>query len=1298
MAQSSADVAAWLADQGITAKVQAKSLAEGVNGPCMQLICSDHDHTALAELGIASQVQRARVIGNWLADHPLSPLTRSLPPAAESDPPTFDAEEQQLEAPLLLAQAGGSEAERHVTIQDEGEGREVFYTANIAPESPKAAADVGSGISEVHGLQEEMYGPEGSRCGLSTTQLFALFAVAIAIIDLPVDVAFLVDIAGKHKLLDDFAAACGTLAVAVLANLFILLHFVHKESAANPDFRRWLQANQTWVMPVFFLSLFKFDCMRLLYTKLFPVGVFAAPLSVASQQRLVWHGIVGTVVEGLPQLIITAHVHQVQGHLNNVMLAMLVVNSCSLLYTVLMRLVVGVVYSRGDSHPKHNNCCSRMFSAAPDMLLSLLLIGGVAVVFALLLHHHQNPYTCFGAVTDLVPTECKAFGALHNATRGENWRDCRELQSPCSCDLVTCVGGHITALHMSSNNLEGTLPTGVFSQMAQLTSLQLDDNWQQWNNHPPSPGPTPPITRGLHGQVPSDIMLLTNLVELNLSSTELKGDLKLFSDMTQLTSLDLSTLGWTDMAIWSDLPSSRCGCECSSANVYPSKITSHFVGSIDSLKPLTQLRTLRLHGSRWYDAEIHENCDTTRMNSISGSTSVFAQILRLTSLTLSSAGYSSTNSQGYPYNASIAVGNRVTGGLPLWMLRDSGRLTVDLGGNGITLPHNIGDLHTSSPSVLDVGGWGLNGTLPSSLSALTTLRRLNLSQSNFSGSIDPLSTLVQLTSLDVSSTNEEGWSGCVNDYCNNLTGELAVWMLRKKVTGEMELRLKKYDDNLFGLPHDIGSLEGTITMLEMSGQGLGGTLPASFSNLMSLQRLNLAGNSLIGGVDPLSTLVQLRRLDLSDNDLRGELPLWMLRMNLTGEMELDLAGNDNRIGLPHDIGSLEGTIIKDELDLSDQGLGGPLPASLGNLTSLRRLNLARNRFSGDIGPLSTLVQLTNLELSDGNGFNGELQLWMLRKNLTGEMELDVTGSYNRIGLPNDIGSLEGTAIKDELDLSDQGLGGPLPASLGNLTSLRRLNLAGNRFSGELPLSLLRKNLTGEMELLDLTGNRIGLPHDIGSLEGTVIKDELDMSDQGLGGPLPASLGALTSLRRLNLSSNRFSGSIGLLSTLTGLEELGLGCLSYRWPMSLGYALEGCGDVNGTLSMLSRLTNLRSLDLSGQQVKGPLEPLSGLTKLTSLVLAYSHNISGTIPTSFAQLSQLTTLQLQCCSLTGRVPALAVFEHMLDYAQQCEIDEADKRGRCTGPFFAPTEFDPQSNPNRFSCPLPAGAKDHCSGACA
>jgi Leucine-rich repeat (LRR) protein len=1324
------DVAPWLAGQGVAAKIQDKVVTEGVNGPCMSIVASDHDHTALAELGIGSQI-----IGNCQF-----PSTNQLP-AAEVDTATY---EKHLEVPLLQDRQEGL-TDPNVTIQDEG--REVFHTAREFSEGSAGSESCRSSC-------------RSCRCGINTTRLFAVVAVAIALVDLPVDTIFIVKLADKQDLRHDFAAACGMLAAAVLANLMILLHFVHRESVDNTDFKQWLQENQTCVMPMFFLSLFKFDCMRLLCTKIFGMQAFSAPLSVASQQRLVWYGVVGTVMEGLPQLIITAHVHHIQGHLSTVVLAMLVVNSCSLLYTILSRLVVGVLYSKDhqDRHQRHKTRCSRLFAAAPDMLLSMLMVTGVAVVVTLLLHHHPfaPQSACVGSSADLLVSECDAFGILHDATNGKQWNECRERSMPCNCSKrVMCVTGHITALDLSANNLEGTLPAGVLPKMGRLTSLQLNDNWRYWkiDDNWPTPGPTPPITQGLKGQVPSDIMLLTSLVELNLSTTELKGDLKLFSKMTDLTSLDLSTLGWTDIG------GQGADGGCDDGLLDPDDeglnvVTLHFSGSLDTLKHLTQLHTLRLHGSMSTNGG-HYGCIGWRINSVSGSASALVQLRHLTSFTLANAGYSPCNGD---YNATIAVGNRVKGELPLWMLRDSEHLTVDIDGNDIMLPHNIGDLQASSLSTLNVGGWRFNGTLPLSLGALTSLRRLNLSYSNFSGSIGPLSTLMQLTSLDVSGGYDEF------EYYNfrgrnSFSGELPLWMLHKNLTGQMEVRLhQEYDDdNRIGLPHDIGSLDGTFinNELDLSSQGLGGSLPASLGNLMSLRRLNLASNGFSGSIavlstlihltsldvssnrlndsiSPLSTLVQLTSMDASSNSFSGELPLWMLRKNLTSQMELRLGGysyNDNRIGLPHDIGCLNGStaINDDELDLSNQGLGGLLPASFGNLTSLRRLNLCSNHFSGSIialstlvhltsldiscnglhssiNPLSTLVQLTSLDVSSENtntwqcvgrdqcnAFNGELPLWMLRKKLTSHMELRLhhSNDYNSIGLPPDIGSLGGTVIYDELDLSNQGLGGPLPTSLGDLTSLRHLDLASNNFSGELPLSLLRKNLTGQMELLRLAGgnNRIGLPHDIGCLNGsTAINDELDLSSQGLGGPLPASLGNLTSLRRLNLCYNRFSGSIGLFSTLTGLEELGIGCLSFKGDVpDSEIPLAGCGGIHGRFTMLSRLTNLRSLDLSGQRVKGPLEPLSGLTQLTSLVLAYSRATTDTIPASFTRLSRLTTLRLQCSNLTGKVPALAVFARTWR-PRQCELSEY--KNNCD-------DFTNQTN--RFSCPLPAGAASNCSGRC-
>jgi Leucine-rich repeat (LRR) protein len=335
-------------------------------------------------------------------------------------------------------------------------------------------------------------------------------------------------------------------------------------------------------------------------------------------------------------------------------------------------------------------------------------------------------------------------------------------------------------------------------------------------------------------------------------------------------------------------------------------------------------------------------------------------------------------------------------------------------------------------------------------------------------------------------------------------------------------------------------------------------------------------------------------------------------------MELQLQGNGNAIGLPHDIGSLNGTVIKEELDLSNQGLGGQLPVSFGNLTLLRWLSLSCNGFSGSIGPLSTLTQLTNLSMSGG---------------------------------------------------------------VGSDCSLR------NNFIGELPLWMLRKNLTGQMELR-LHGNRFGLPHDIGSLNGTAIKGELDLSNQGLGGQLPVSIGNLTLLRQLSLSYNGFSGSIGPLSMLTGLEALDLGFIDSgtgEWPAG------GCGMLTGSIAMLSRLSQLRSLDLSAQRVGGALEGLAHLTKLTSLVLSYNQAISGTIPTSFVQLNQLTTLRLQCCRLTGAVPALAVLARSPSYDRQCELTREGTSSSTCLPYGSAEQN------NHFSCPLPTGAAENCMGWC-
>jgi hypothetical protein len=1049
-------------------------------------------------------------------EHLISATAPALP--AESG-------ERQLDTPFLLPEERGREDTcTGLAIQDGENGREVFHTAN------EPGGDLPVGVR--------------AKYRMSTNQVLALIAVVIACIDAPLDIAFILDIAPgpteqNHHLIGDFYALVAAWSCVLAANFVILWHFLRKEAASNPAFSQWLWMNRGYVTPVLFLSMVKFDCMSLLHSNLWDMPAFSAPLSIRSQQSLVWFGTVGTVFEGLPQLAITAHVHQSKGKTDTVVLAMLVVNSCSLLYALLSRLVAGVVYvevthqkfqttPRSRFFPTPQCDCRSRFFPMPQcgcrhkllcILLIILLITTVSILLAQP-HHHSPVSTCLGSSATIAASECDAFGLLHDSTGGRNWHDCPDGRStPCDCTTrITCVGSHIVGLDMSGNNLEGVVSGSALSQMLQLTSLRLDNNPQQWTSSSGPPSSRPLITHGLHGSIPAELSLLTKLVRLNLSTTELVGDLTIFSTLTQLSSLDLSTCGWGD--------ENGCACENTWDPNGVAYFTPYISGPLDALSPLTQLREIHLNGSSTRNNFYcrGEVCPH-RLNHVTGSASALAHLTHLTSLNIANAGFVATS-------VDTSLCNQVTGEVPLWMLRDSERVSINVADNLVALPYDIGKLlHTSKPSSLDVEGWGLIGPLPPSLGELTSLRRLSLSYNGFSGKIGLLSTLTQLTSLDVSGG---AYHFCSSDASsNNFSGELPLWMLRKNLTDQMELRLHDTDDSCYYV-------------------------------------------------------------------------------------------DSNRFKLPHDIGSLNGTAIKEELDLSNQGLGGQLPASIGNLTLLRRLSLSANSFSGSIGALSTLTQLTSLDVSggsnqfDSNNFSGELPLWMLRKNLTRQMELRLH------------------------DTDDS--------------------------------------------------NHFKLPHDIGSLNGTAIKEELDLSNQGLRGQLPASIGNLTLLRWLSLSRNGFSGSIGPLSMLTGLEALGLGCIDRS---TVEYPVNGCGMVTGSLAMLSRLSQLRSLDLSGQGVGGPLEGLSHLTKLTSLVLAYNQAISGTIPPSFVQFSQLATLRLQCCRLTGNVPALAVLARSPGYSQQCELTE---NGAASSDCGQPTLNGPYSEQaNNFSCPLPVGAAGNCMGWC-
>ena len=129
--------------------------------------------------------------------------------------------------------------------------------------------------------------------------------------------------------------------------------------------------------------------------------------------------------------------------------------------------------------------------------------------------------------------------------------------------------------------------------------------------------------------------------------------------------------------------------------------------------------------------------------------------------------------------------------------------------------------------------------------------------------------------------------------------------------------------------------------------------------------------------------------------------------------------------LPVEIGNF--SCIEDILLQENLGLTGDIPAALGDLTFMTDLNLSDCNFSSNIPPeLGNITALVNLDL-DNNDLTGTIPDWS--------------------NFPNII----------KIDLSDNLLGGPIPAGFGSLTNISFLELFNNNLEGEIPAALC--NLT-----------------------------------------------------------------------------------------------------------------------------------------------------------------------------------------------------------------------------------------------
>lgn len=242
------------------------------------------------------------------------------------------------------------------------------------------------------------------------------------------------------------------------------------------------------------------------------------------------------------------------------------------------------------------------------------------------------------------------------------------------------------------------------------------------------------------------------------------------------------------------------------------------------------------------------------------------------------------------------------------------------------------------------------------------------------------------------------------------------------------------------------NLSQTLEALEFrSNKGLIGEIPPIIGQLVKLRCLVLVENSLSGQLpQELGYLVHLKRLTLSGNRLSGPLPA-SFGKNLADLLILDLSWNSLSGTLPSNLGGMTSLL---KLDFSNNLLNGTIPGELGDMKSLMLLDLRNNNLSGGLTrSLEGMVSLQDMLLSN-NPIGGDLNQigWEKLASLT-NLDLSNTGLIGDV--PRSIGDLNRLRF---LALNNNKLTGSISSKLGALPCLNALYLNGNNLSGEISFS------------------------------------------------------------------------------------------------------------------------------------------------------------------------------------------------------------------------------------------------------
>ncbi|KAK9286321.1 hypothetical protein L1049_014711 [Liquidambar formosana] len=304
----------------------------------------------------------------------------------------------------------------------------------------------------------------------------------------------------------------------------------------------------------------------------------------------------------------------------------------------------------------------------------------------------------------------------------------------------------------------------------------------------------------------------------------------------------------------------------------------------------------------------------------------------------------------------------------------------------------------------------------------------------------------------------------------------------------------------------------------------------------------------------------------------------------------------NLSGILHANSLCSGQTLAEHLSvlcLSDNNIGGEIPAEIANCKQLTHLYISGNQFSGDLP--DSLSQLNNLK------------------------RLDISHNQLSGNLP-DLPQIAGLTY---FLAQNNQLGGVIPKF--NFSNLLQFNVSFNNFSGPIPNlngRFSESSFMGNPELcgeplpkkcppsppesiyvtgIILDGFNLSGILDANSLcSGQTLAEHLSvlcLSDNNIGGEIPAEIANCKQLTHLYIRGNQFSGDL--------------------------------------LDSLSQLNNLKRLDISHNQLSGNLPALPQIMGLTYF-FAQNNQLGGVIPKF--NFSNLMQFNVSFNNFSGPIPNL------------------------------------------------------------